>query len=508
MHFTGNKIRKHNYRFIAFALLITAWTSFFFGGIALCQQAKPLVADPIQTNAGLVSGSVIGEPGKEVRVYKGIPYAAPPVGDLRWKPPQPVTPWKGVKEATQFTPWCTQLFPTMKWMGSIPESGMSEDCLYLNVLTPAKTANEKLPVMVWIHPGGLDAGSGNMPLFNTPALPRHGVVLVTVVSRIGGMGYLVHPGMAAESPQHAAGNYGMLDLIAALQWVKANVAAFGGDPGCVTIFGQSGGAGKIVWLLASPLAKGLFHRAIIEAGASAVGDTLIGTVGIVTKQAAAEKVGEKFATQLGAKNLAEFRAKSWQEIVKALPAPQVTGEFNVHSVVDGWSMPDTPFNMIMQGKGNDVPVLIGGGENEREVRRAATLYALGFLKNKSNTYAYVFTHVPANWKRSGMLAYHGEELPYEFGDLPFIYGDWGTNVSDMYPKDPGLTQDDETVSENYMRMWVQFARTGDPSVPGLIQAEPLRPGPGGDKYLEIGLHPRVRSGYFLGEPTVVTQVFE
>lgn len=252
-----------------------------------------------------------------------------------------------------------------------------------------------------------------MPLFNMPALPQLGVVLVSVVSRISGMGYLVHPGLAAESPNHAAGNYGMLDLIAALQWVKSNIAEFGGDPGCVTIFGQSGGAGKIVWLLASPLAKGLFQRAIIEAGASAVGDTLTGTVGVVTTQAKAAQVGEKFANTLGASNLAELRAKSWQEIVKALPPPQVTNEFNVHSVVDGWSMPDTPFNIIMEGKGNDVPVMIGGGENEREVRRATTLYAPGFLKNKSNTYAYIFSHVPANWKRSGMLAYHGEELPYE-----------------------------------------------------------------------------------------------
>jgi para-nitrobenzyl esterase len=477
--------------------------------IASGQTAPDTGNDPIKTDKGLVSGSTIGEPGKQVRIYKAIPYAAPPVGNLRWKAPQPVTPWQGVKEAKTFSPWCTQLFPTMKWMGSIPESQMSEDCLYLNVLTPAHSANEKLPVMVWIHPGGLDAGSGNMPLFNMPALPQHGVVLVTVVSRLGGMGYLVHPGMMEESPQHAAGNFGNLDLIAALQWVKTNIAAFGGDPNCVTIFGQSGGAGKIVWLLASPLAKGLFHRGIIEAGASATGDTLTGTmVGIVRKQETSAKVGDKFARTLGATTLAEFRAVPWQQIVKALPAPQVTNEFNVYTTVDGWSMPDTPFNMIMQGKGNDVPVMIGGGENEREVRRAATLFTPGFLKNKSNTYAYIFSHAPANWKRSGMLAYHGEELPYEFGDLPFIYGDWGTNLTTMYPKDPGLTKDDDVVSENYIRMWVQFAKTGDPSVPGLIKAEPLRTGSGGDRYLDIGLHPHVKSGYFLGEPTIKTQVIE
>ncbi len=481
--------------------------SFLFGKeYASAQTLTALLKDPIKTDKGLVSGSTIGEPGKEVRIYRGIPYTAPPVGDFRWKPPQPVAQWDGVREAKTFSPWCTQLFPTMKWMGSIPESQMSEDCLYLNVLTPAKSANEKLPVMVWIHPGGLDAGSGNMPLFNMPALPQHGVVLVSVISRLGGMGYLVHPGLIQESPNHAAGNYGNLDLIAALQWVKANAAAFGGDPRCVTIFGQSGGAGKIVWLLASPLAKGLFHRAIIEAGASATGDTLTGTmVGTVRKQETAAKLGEKFANMLGATNLSEFRAVPWQQIVKALPPPQVLNDYNVYTTVDKWSMPDTPFNMIMQGKGNDVPVMIGGGENEREVRRAATLFAPGFLKNKSNTYAYIFTHVPANWKKSGLLAYHGEELPYEFGYLPFIYGDWGTNLTTMYPKDPGLTKDDDVVSENYMRMWVQFAKTGDPSVSGLIKAETLRTGPGGDKYLDIGLHPQVKTGYYWGEPTLQTQ---
>ena len=468
--------------------------------------AQTLLADPVKTANGLVSGDTIGDTSKPVRIFRGIPYAAPPIGNLRWRPPQPPANWQGVREATKFTPWCTQVYPTMKWMGSNPESNMSEDCLYLNVLTPAKAASDKLPVMVFIHPGGLDAGSGNMALFNQPGLPQHGVVLVNVISRLGGMGYIVHPGMIAESPNHAAGNFGNLDLIAALQWVKTNIAAFGGDPSCVTIFGQSGGAGKIVWLLASPLAKGLFHRAIVEAGASATGDTITGTmVGTVQKLETAAVTGSKIAEKVGAKDLAAFRAVPWQDIVHALPPPQVTNEYNVYTTVDGWSMPDTPFNSIMKGLGSDVPVLIGGGENEREVRRATTIFSAAFLKHKSPTYAYIFSHVPANWKRSGLLAYHGEELPYEFADLPFIYGDWGTNLTTMYPKDPGLTPDDNIVSENYIRMWVAFAKTGDPSVPGLIKAEPLRPGPGGDKYLDIGLHPQVKSGYYFGEPTVKIQ---
>jgi para-nitrobenzyl esterase len=466
------------------------------------QAANTLLSDPIVTDAGLVSGATIGEPGKEVRIYRGIPYAAPPLGKLRWAPPQPVTPWKGIRESTSFGPWATQFYPTMHWMGGIPESQMSEDCLHLNVITPARTAKDKLPVMVWIHPGGLDAGSGNQRIFNTPYLSQHGVVLVTVVSRLGGMGYLAHPEMAAESPHHAAGNYGMLDLIASLQWVKQNIAAFGGDPDCVTIFGQSGGAGKIMWLMASPLAKGLFHRAIVEAGTFAVGDAFVSTMDKLTPQTDAEKVGEKLASKLGAKNLDELRAKPWQEIVNALPKPQVTSDLNMLPTIDGWSMPDTPFNLTAKGQRNDVPLLIGGGEGETTLRRAVTLYAPGLLKGKSNTYAYTFTHVPANWKRSGLISYHGEELSYEFGDLSAIPGDWSTLIAPTYPKDPGLTHDDEVVSENIIKMWIQFARTGDPSVPGLIKAEPLKPGPGGDQYIDISVKPQMKAGYYLGEPTL------
>ncbi len=203
--------------------------------------------DPIRTDAGLVSGTVIdiqtlavdgiptqfvtvGKVGEKVHIYRGIPYAAPPVGDLRWKPPQPVIPWEGIREATALTKWPPQQFPTQNRYGPILESGMSEDCLYLNVITPADEKNERLPVLVWFHGGGLTAQSGSRPSYNTPPLAQHGAVVVTVSGRLGVIGFLAHPGLTAESEHEASGNYGMLDLIAALKWVKKNIAAFGGDP--------------------------------------------------------------------------------------------------------------------------------------------------------------------------------------------------------------------------------------------------------------------------------------
>jgi para-nitrobenzyl esterase len=287
----------------------------------LGSSANALLPDPIKTDAGYLSGTTIGEVGKEVRIYRGIPYAAPPVNELRWKPPQPVTPWKGIKECAKFGPYATQYTWTGPWMGELQEAGMSEDCLHLNVLTPAKTAKDKLPVIVYLHDGGLDAGSGNRPLYNNPYLPQHGIVMVTVSHRIGAMGFFAHPGLSAESPNHATGNYGMLDVVTALKWVQQNIAAFGGDPGRITIMGQSGGGTKVMWLLTSPLAKGLFHRAIIEGGISGA-DGVSGLKRDVHTQAEAEAQGEKIAAKLGAKDIAELRAISWQEILKVVPRPQ------------------------------------------------------------------------------------------------------------------------------------------------------------------------------------------
>jgi para-nitrobenzyl esterase len=344
-----------------------------------------------------------------------------------------------------------------------------------------------------LHGGGLDAGTGTTDTYNNPALPQHGVVVVTLNYRIGALGLLAYPGLSAESPHGASGNYGMLDLIAALQWVKRNIAAFGGDPARVTIFGQSGGAQNVVWLLASPLAKGLFQRAIVESGMNrnqADNNARIDT------EWEAFRIGEKFADRLGVKNVAQLRAKSWQEIVKAMPAPAgvevvPAKDDRMHPTIDAWSLTDHAVNIFDEAIGNDVPVLIGGDEDEVGVFAG---YAYDWLPalthQKSNVYVYRFMHMPGNWKKAGMKAPHGFEVRYHFGDLG---GNW--DAATGMPKDPGLNKDDEIVAENTMRMWANFAATGDPSVAGVIKWPAFKPVPDEDKYVTIDVKSEVRSGF-------------
>ena len=218
-------------------------------------------AAQVRTTAGLIQGTTtdVGT----VRVFNGIPYAAPPVGALRWQAPQPVVPWEGVRDAMKAGPACVQ----GKMFGDIVLPDQSEDCLTLNIHTPAKAASERLPVMVWIHGGGFQAGAGAEPRHNGVAFARQGIVLVTLNYRLGVFGFFAHPELTRESGRGASGNYGLLDQVAALRWVRDNIAAFGGDSGNVTIFGESAGAFAVSALMASPLARGLFHKAIGESGA-------------------------------------------------------------------------------------------------------------------------------------------------------------------------------------------------------------------------------------------------
>jgi len=269
-----------------------------------------LLVDPIKVDGGYISGTMVGEPGKAVRVYRGVPYAASPVGDLRWKPPQPVEPWSGIREATVFSSMCPQ--QKASWVpGTI-----SEDCLYLNVFTPAKKTSEQLPVMVWFHGGGFAVGSANQLPYVWPSLPQHGVVMVGVNHRLGPIGLLAHPALTAESANGVSGNYLFLDLIAALQWVQTNIAAFGGDPNNVTIFGESGGGGKADALMASPLAKGLFQRAILESGANS---ERVGVRGVLTLKEA-EALGEQLVAKLGISERGEEIAEHVIAFLKRRPA--------------------------------------------------------------------------------------------------------------------------------------------------------------------------------------------
>ena len=223
---------------------------------------------PVQTTRGMLQGI----PGKDasVTVFRGVPYAAPPIGNLRWRAPQAAHSWAGIRHADRFGNICVQnpLKPGSFYQVEFYESPepMSEDCLYLNLWTAASSASEKRPVMVWLHGGGFVEGSGSLPSFNGERLASKGVVLVTINYRLGVFGFLAHPELTAEDPHHASGNYGMLDQLEALKWVKANIQNFGGDPENVTIFGQSAGASSVLNLCASPLAKGYFRRAIVQSG--------------------------------------------------------------------------------------------------------------------------------------------------------------------------------------------------------------------------------------------------
>jgi para-nitrobenzyl esterase len=239
------------------------------------------------------SGALQGVDANGLSIYKGVPYAAPPLGELRWREPQPVKPWPGIRKAAAFSPACMQAGVSMP--GESPPS-VSEDCLYLNIWTPVRKSNGQLPVLVWIHGGGYTNGSAAMPLYWGDRLAQKGVVVVTIAYRLGPLGFLAHPELTAESRHHSSGNYGLMDQIAALEWVHKNIAAFGGDPERVTIAGQSSGSISVSILMASPLGKGLFQRAIGESGG------LFEPLQLAPKYllVEAEKDGEKFAASLGA----------------------------------------------------------------------------------------------------------------------------------------------------------------------------------------------------------------
>jgi para-nitrobenzyl esterase len=439
------------------------------------------IIDPIKTDAGYVAGTMIGDIGSEVRIYRGIPYAAPPVGDLRWKPPQAVTPWKGIRECTKFSLYSPQAFPALPVYGGMKESDMGEDCLYLNVLTPAKKENERLPVMVWFHGGGLSRGGGNSSLYNLPYLSQHGVVLVSVTHRLGPFGYMAHPLLTAESPNNASGNYGQLDLIAALEWVKKNIAAFGGDPRCVTIFGESGGGAKVLWLMSSPLSKGLFHRAIVESG-GAGGAAPLNQV---------EQYGVNLANKLVVSDLAGLRAKTWQEIITAALTPG-SGYADVQTV-DGWSLLDTPLHIFQAGSQKDVPFMIGINEKDIPSVFTGTQDLVSTMKPlKSKNHVYLFTFVTTDW-RMEIKAPHAMELAYVFhgyGLLPLLVGNYVQGVTNPNPKTDWM---DDWVSEAMMTMWAQFAETGNPSVKGFVMWPAYQYAT--DQYLKIDYPLQVESGF-------------
>lgn len=462
--------------------------AFFFlvGSAAMFAQSPA----PVMTEYGLVQG--VSE--TRLTVYRGIPFAAPPVGDLRWRAPQPPAKWEGVRQTTQFAP------DPMQAPGT--QQGVSEDCLYLNIWTPAKAANERVPVLVWIYGGGFSFGSSSIPVHNGEHLARKGVVLVSINYRVGPLGFLAHPDLSAESPRHTSGNYGLLDLIAGLQWVKRNIAAFGGDPEKVTIFGESAGGIAVSMLCASPEAKGLFHGAISQSGGSfgpPRANTLPGEN--MKRLADAEKAGVEFAKRLEAPSAAELRKLS----ANALISPFMGGFW---PVIDGWLIPDDQHKLYQAGKYNDVAVIVGYTSDEglsftweknpqefvknvnarygrfadallkvypvgtdripksaRDLMRDAAFgwhtWSWALLQSRTGKAPVYFYHFdqhparPADSPQADHGAPHGADVPYVFQTFD--------------RNSPQLTADDVAVSDMLATYWTNFAKHGNPNGTGLAE---------------------------------------
>lgn len=445
------------------------------------------MAGPVRVEQGLLSGAPGTDPS--VMVYKGVPFAAPPVGELRWRAPRPAAAWEGVRKADQFGPNCTQVMRDGlgPWTTEYQAKGpVSEDCLYLNIWTAAKKATEKRPVLVYIHGGAFTDGSGNVPVYNGEGLAKKGVVVVTINYRVGVLGFMAHPELTKESEHKASGNYGLLDQVAALEWVKKNIAAFGGDPARVTIGGQSAGASSVHLLMASPLAKGLFIRAMPQSGSSA-------RQGGGQPLANAEQAGVKYAESKGAKTLAELRALTPEQIL--------AGGTRFFPTVDGWFLPKSADEIVAAGEGTDVPALTGwcadeGSFNEdygkvpaAEFRKRLAqqagdqaeeiikLYPIGTdaeaaesqkaimrdrnlvgmylwaANRKSKTYTYLLTRETPGPTQERYLAFHSSELPFVFNNLRLSDRPW--------------TEADRKLAEIMSSYWANFIATGDPNGKGL-----------------------------------------
>jgi para-nitrobenzyl esterase len=454
----------------------------------------------VKLDSGYISGTVVGEPDKPVCVNRGIPYAAPPVGDLRWKPPQPVTPWSGIRECTAFS----KVTPQTPVVGQVPAERLaqSEDCLYLNVSTPARDTLESLPVMVWIHGGNFQEGSGNDTLYNGLRLPLNGVVLVTINFRIGPFGFIAHPLLSRESINHLSGNYSFLDIKAALEWVRSNIAAFGGNHKNITIFGQSSSGATVSCFISSPLVKGLFHRAIGQSTGPARGTPL------AEMEARGEKVFAKLGVDKERDPLAAARALPWQKIIEAGQAANsevkaLGGMWN--PAIDGWFLPDSPPKTFAAGKQNVVSFIMGANDNNMEkygdngMVPAYTNRCAGANRIGQAGYIYVFNHVPARWKSEGSSSGHAMELPYVFGRWGDNGVSWASYVSVWANRagakspDPGLTEVDKKVSELMMTIWTNFAKTGNPSIEGVVNWPAWDEDK--DQYLYITEKLEIRSGF-------------
>jgi para-nitrobenzyl esterase len=314
------------------------------------ESGRALAGHRVKTANGIVEGITDARSG--VRMFKGIPFAAPPIGDFRWKPPQPIKSWEGVRKADRFGPRAMQL-PLFGDMG-FRSNGMSEDCLYLNVWTPAMSDDERLPVLVYFYGGGFMAGDGSEPRYDGESMARKGIVALTVNYRLNVFGFLAHPELSKEAAQRVSGHYGVMDQTAALRWVQQNIAAFGGDPSQVTIAGESAGSISVCAQMASPLSKGLFAGAIGSSG------SLMGTLPPVPL-AEGEQIGSEFAASVGASALATLRAMPASQLLEATAKPGIP---RFPATIDGYFFPKPPVEIFAAGEQAHVPLLVGWNSEE------------------------------------------------------------------------------------------------------------------------------------------------
>lgn len=494
------------------------------GGMAEDTQSES-DAGIVKTENGYISG--INESG--LRIYLGIPYAAPPTDDLRWRPPEAVKPWEGIRKADKFGPTCPQVVAPA--FGSEWSPGkMSEDCLYLNVWTPAVDSKEKLPVMVFIYGGAYVRGSSSLPLYNGSALAKKGVVVVTLNYRVGVLGFMAHPQLSKESPHNTSGNYALLDQEAALRWTQNNIEAFGGDPTRVTIFGESAGGASILAQLATQQSRGLYIQAIVESGPIWKRGPILPAY---NTKAEAEEYGLKFAESLGYSGqdaIQQMRNRSAFDLVNETPYILNSTFWGFHNVgfkptIDGWLITEAPEEIFRQGRENPVPLIIGinadegtllaantnmtvsqyeqfirdsFGENASQIlakypastkeevqhqmerittdidfASAAKFVAGSMADLNQSTYLYKFTYVLPGQPNG---AYHTSELYFVFRPS-------------YWNPDPTSSE----ISDYMMDLWVRFAKTGNPN--GGINVTWPEYNTEKDQYLDIGVTPVVKTGY-------------
>jgi para-nitrobenzyl esterase len=498
-----------------------------FSLLAVCAVVRGAGLDTIvKTEGGLLAGG-----GVAVRSYKGIPFAAAPTGALRWKAPQPAKPWDGVRVARTFGAVC----PQVQLMAGAHQQ--SEDCLTLNVWTPARSPAEKLPVMVWIHGGAFMIGASSQTVYDGEPLASQGVVVVSLNYRLGIFGFLAHPALSKESAQGVSGNYGLLDMIAGLEWVKRNIGAFGGDPANVTIFGESAGGSAVCLLMVTPASKGLFAKAISQSAAwmntafSYLKESRNGRI-------AAEAYGARFGDDVDA-----LRKLSAADVLKKVGMPNMSdsgaadrGESYL-PVVDGVVLPDDPTRLFETGRSHAVAFIAGtngdegmllGGPPVRSLaalkkwaeaqfgRQADALMAVypaatddaahgaaagasgdylflqgtrvvlrASAKANPKTFQYHFTRVNGVGRRIKWGAFHAAEIPYVFGTLPdSAYGTTPTLFGDFSPQPGDYDAVDAKLTAAMSAAWVRFAKTGDPNGPGLARWPKFSDG--SESYLEFG----------------------